>query len=367
MGRQRTAANRGLPPNLYQNPSGYYYYRNPKSGLRKGIGKDKAKAIIQARAANAALANMAQSSLSDWVSGKSEHTLAKWVPIYKEMWIEKTEPASSTLRNATGYLTRIENSEFAWMGLKDVGTAHIAKFLTDVEKESGAPTAILVRTRIQDVFRMAETQGMIDAGKNPVTATYTPDRTVKRERLSLEQFHAIHKLAPTWLQRAMYLALLTAQRRDDIASFKFSDYREGYLYIVQKKSQGQIRLQQDGKIRLEKVGMSIDDAIKNCRDLIISRTMIHHTAHQGSAKPGDRVTSNGLSTAFSTARDAAGIVAADGRTPPSFHEIRSLSERLYKEAYGAAFAQSMLGHKNAKMTAKYDDMRGQGWQLVAMK
>lgn len=367
MGRHRTAANRSLPPNLYQNPNGYFYYRNPKSGQRKGVGKDKSKAMIEARAANAVLADFQKSSLVDWVSGRSEHTLEKWVPMYKKMWIEKESPAESTLRNAVGYLRRIEKSSFGWMNLKKIGTDHIAKFLEDVEKESGAPTAVLVRSRIQDVFRMAETQGLIDAGKNPVTATYIPDRGVKRERLSLEQFHAIHAQAPRWVQRAMYLALLTGQRREDIASLRFADYKDGYLYIIQKKSKGQIRLQQDGKIRLEKVGMSIDDAMKNCRDLIISRFAIHHVSREGSAKPGDRVTANGLSNSFTAARKAAGIVAAKGRTPPTFHEIRSLSERLYKEQYGAAFAQEMLGHKNAKMTAHYDDMRGQGWKLIAAK
>lgn len=367
MGRRRIAANRAFPPNLYRNPSGYFYYRNPKSGAKKGIGKDKAQAFIMARTANAKLADMSPSSLADWVSGKSVHTLEKWVPLYKEMWIEKTKPAASTLRNAAGYLNRIAECEFAWMGLTDIGTAHAAKFIADAEKESGAATAILMRARLHDVFRMAETQGMIDAGKNPVAATYIPDRTVKRERLSLEQFRAIYQQAPRWLQRAMNLALLTAQRRDDITSLKFSDYKEGYLYIVQNKSQGKVRLQQDGRIGLEKAGMSIDDVVKDCRDLIISKWMVHHVAHKGSAKPGQKLTSNGLSNAFQAARDAAGIIAAKDRTPPSFHEIRSLSERLYKEQYGAAFAQSMLGHKNAKMTAHYDDMRGQGWQLVTVK
>jgi integrase len=366
MGRKRTAANRAFPPNLYQNPNGYFYYRNPRSGLRRGIGKDKASAFIEARAANAALAGMSKSSLASWVSGKSEYTLEKWVPIYKEMWLEKSKPAVSTLKNATGYLNRIATCEFAWMELKDIGTSHAAKFLSTVESVSGAGAAINMRSRLHDVFRMAETQGIIEVGKNPVSATYTPDSTVKRERLSLEQFYAIQEVAPIWLQRAMMLALLTAQRRDDITKLKFSDYKDGFLHIVQKKSQGQIRLRQDGKIRLEKVGMSIDDSIQNCRDLLASNLLIHHVARNGTAEPGDQVSSDGLSSAFQAARNAAGISAGSGRTPPSFHEIRSLSERLYREQYGAAFAQAMLGHKSAKMTARYNDMRGQGWHVITV-
>ena len=56
-------------------------------------------------------------------------------------------------------------------------------------------------------------------------------------------------------------------------------------------------------------------------------------------------------------------MAQKDRTPFTFHEIRSLSERLYKEEFGAEFAQSILGHKNARTTERYDDLRGE-WKVV---
>jgi integrase len=221
-----------------------------------------------------------------------------------------------------------------------------------------------LRARASDVFRMAETEGHIEVGRNPVTATYAPSREVLRERITLEQFKAIHARAPTWLQRAMYLALLTAQRREDITEMKFADVVDGYLQIVQGKSQGAVRLRQDLRIRLDAVDMTIGDAVAACRDLVISRHLIHHIKKRGNAKKGDAITPNAVTGAFAEARDKAGIVASEGRTAPSFHEIRSLAERLYKEQYSAEFAQAMLGHKQAKTTAKYDDLRGQGWQIV---
>jgi integrase len=367
MGRKRLAKNRALPPNLYENSAGYLYYIHPHSKQSKGLGRDRPKAIIEARAANAALATMRPSSLVDWATGKQDYTLAEWVPLYKAMWIEKTDPAPNTLRNASSYLSRIEAASIAWMRLPEIGTAHAASFLAETEKESGAAAALAMRARLRDLFRMAETQGLIEAGKNPVVATYTPSRVVKRERLTLEQFRAVHALAPKWLQRAMMLALVTAQRRDDIANMKFTDQKDGYLYIVQGKSQGEIKLQQDINIRLQAVGPSIGEVIADCRDLIVSRYMIHHIAHRGTARPGDQIASNGISNAFQEAVIAAGIEASEGRTAPTFHEIRSLSERLYKAEFGAEFAQAMLGHKNASMTAKYDDMRGKGYQVIAAK
>lgn len=367
MGRQRSAKNKGFPPNLYQNSAGYFYYLNPQSKKHKGLGRDRAKAFSEARAANAVLATMKPSSLADWVSGKTDYSLADWLPIYSELWERKTDPAANTIRSCKMYVKKLKECEFAWMKLKDITTAHIAKLVEDSEKASGSPTAIALRARAGDVFRWAETQGLIEQGKNPVAATYAPERSVKRERLTLEQFHAVREKAPLWLKRAMMLALLTAQRREDVGVMKFADVRDGYLYIVQGKSQGEIKLQQDTRIRLESVGMSIAEAIQECRDHVVSRFIVHHSAHQGRAKPGARVSDNGLTMGFQAARDAAGIGAREGKTPPTFHEIRSLAQRLYRKEYGAEFAQAMLGHKNASMTATYNDLRGSDFQIIAAK
>lgn len=367
MARQRLAKNRGLPPNLYQNTAGYFYYVNPRNKETKGLGRDKAKACAQARAANAVLATMKENSLADWVAGTASISLSEWVPQYKKLWEEKTNPAGNTLRNASTYLRKIEAADFAWMKLKDIGTAHVAQFIEAAEKASGAASAIALRSRLQDVFRMAETRGLVEQGRNPVDATYIPSREVMRERLTLEQFYAIRDKAPLYLKRAMNLALVTGQRRDDITNLKFSDVKDGYLFVVQGKSQGAVKLQLDTRIRLSKVNMSIGEAIQDCRDLIVSRYLIHHVEHVASVKPGDQVPANGLSNTFQRAREAAGITASEGRTPPSFHEIRSLAQRLYREEYGAAFAQAMLGHKNETMTAKYNDLRGSAFQLIAAK
>jgi integrase len=66
-------------------------------------------------------------------------------------------------------------------------------------------------------------------------------------------------------------------------------------------------------------------------------------------------------------RDAAEIAVEDGRTMPTFHELRSLAARLYTEQYGAEFAQALLGHKSAEMTALYRDSRGRGWTEIRLQ
>lgn len=363
MGRARQAKNRALPPNLYVNTAGYYSYRDPEKKTQKGLGRDRAKAIQAARAANAALATREPSSLVDWVLGRTDYTLAGWLPVYKELWAAKTEPTANTLNGANHLLSRLEKSEIGARRMKAIETAHIATYLSEFAKASGPAMTRNMRSKLNDIFRWAETQGVIEVGKNPVAATFNPEYKVKRERLSLEQFWAIHAQAPTWAKNAMMLALVTGQRRDDIANMKFADFKDGFLHVAQGKSGGETKLQIDGAIRLAKVGASVGDVVTACRDLIVSRHLVHYTERSVVAKPGDKVQGPRIAVAFQKAREKAGIEAGEGRTPPSFHEIRSLSERLYREEFGADFAQAMLGHKSAQMTAKYDDLRG-GWKAI---
>jgi integrase len=364
MGRKRLAKNKDFPPNLYKNPAGYFYYKNPRTKEQRGLGRERAHAFSEARAANAMLATITPSSLADWVAGKVEYTLAEWLPVYRELWVEKTQPKASTVYSADGYLNRLKESTLAKRKLSEVSTAMVAKYLEAYKAERGATTATLMRSKLSDIFRWAETQGLIEAGRSPVAATRAPRIAVVRERMSLEQFLAIREQAPTWLRNAMNLALVTGQRREDVLAMKFADWRDGRLHVAQGKSGGQTRLALDGDIALPKAGLKIADVIKDCRDLIASPYLVHHTRHVGVVKPGQRVNANGLSSSFGTFRDAAGIERKEGRTPATFHEIRSLAERMFREEYGADFAQMILGHKKAETTARYDDLRGE-WKLIS--
>lgn len=365
MGAPRSAKRKDWPLNLYQKSDGYFWYKNPNSGKTHGIGHDRAHAFREARAANAALASLKPSSLVEKVLGLEQKTFLQWLDDYLPLWEKETSPAAGTIEGAKRLLNRMKTFDMAWMNMKDITTQHVSTAIDKLLSESTPSVAINLRARLSDVFRMAETKGLIDTGRNPVTATSVPAYEVKRERLSLEQFLAIRKLVPPWAQNAMDLALLTGQRRGDIVEMKFADFREGSLFITQAKTG--YKLQQDGKIRLEAINMSIEEAVKKCRTRVISKNLIHHHRSSGNYKAGNKVSEDGLTAAFKSGRIASGIEATEGRTPPTFHEIRSLAERLYKKEYGQEFAQSIMGHKHAKMTAEYDDTRGGDWKIISAK
>ncbi len=363
MGARRHAKRRDWPANLYQQPSGYYYFRNPQTKKVTGLGRDKPTAFQLARAANAKLELTPKTALLDAMLGIKRLYMTEWLDEYLVLWEAETSPVPGTVRSAKQLITRAKAADFAGMALNEIATKDIAAFLDSIKADS---VALNMRSRLHDAFRMAETKGLIETGRNPVTATKPRDYQVKRERLTLEQFMAIYATVTHWAKNGMMLALLTGQRLEDVVEMKFSDYRDGYLFVTQGKTG--YKLQQDGTIRLDAVGLTIADVIKQCRDRYISKYMVHHTRKSSTCQPGGSVTPHGLSAAFTRARVDCEIVATqEGGTPPTFHEIRSLAERLYKKQYGAEFAQAIMGHKHAKMTAEYDDLRGGGWNIVSAR
>ncbi|MBL8491755.1 MAG: tyrosine-type recombinase/integrase [Rhodocyclaceae bacterium] len=158
----------------------------------------------------------------------------------------------------------------------------------------------------------------------------------------------------------MELALVTAQRREDLAGIGPRDVHDGRLWVVQGKTKARVSLPLD--LRLEPMGWSVGDIIGRCRDAVVTRHFIHHSARVGRAKPGDKLRLPTITAAFADARDAAGLTWPEGKTPPSFHEIRSLAARLYAEQ--GIDAQALLGHKSPDMTAVYRDARGADWIRV---
>lgn len=55
------------------------------------------------------------------------------------------------------------------------------------------------------------------------------------------------------------------------------------------------------------------------------------------------------------------------KDPPTFHELRSLSARLYEKQISDKFAQHLLGHKSDTMASQYRDDRGREWDKIEIK
>ena len=161
----------------------------------------------------------------------------------------------------------------------------------------------------------------------------------------------------------MELALITGQRREDIASFVFNDEVDGFLQVVQSKTGARLRI--STSVTLECINLSLGEVMRRCRDRVLSKHLVHHHRTISRAKAGTTVMLNTISKEFAAARDRAAekLGINLGANPPTFHEQQSLAARLHEEE--GRDAQRLLGHHAAKMTDLYRDSRGAEWIDVA--
>lgn len=364
--RPRNAGSKDLPPNLYRktdkrNGHTYYTYRDPVTGRMFGLGKDKAAAIMEAVAANHAdvLKPTLRERLAEPIA-EQDRTFADWLVEYDLIYPERGL-SSHTTRSIKSRLKALKDA-FGSRYLRSIRTMDIATFLATFTKAGKAPMSKALRSLLRDVFTEAIAAGWCDL--NPVDATKAARSKVKRSRLSLELWKAAHAATDRpWLKRAMELALLTGQRRDDIASMLFKDEYDGFLHVVQSKTGARLRI--STALRLVAIDLDLSSVVRMCRDRVLSKHLVHHTRTVAVAKAGSPIKLTTLTLAFAQARDkgAAALGIDLGENPPSFHEMRSLAARLHS-AEGRD-PQKLLGHRNAAMTEMYKDGRGSEWIDVA--
>ncbi|KVW15446.1 hypothetical protein WK91_18600 [Burkholderia cepacia] len=366
--RKRIAARRGWPANLYLNSKGYYWFRHPGTKKTFGLGKDFKIAAAKVRTVNAELERRKGAvDLLHRIDG-GDVSLAEWCDTYEE---KRKGLKPNTLSGIRAALNATRELEVAVQAIGKITPKEMADALNAIVDKRGSSSAVKWRTIMLDVFREAIEQGKIEVGKNPIESIFVPDVTITRSRLTLDEFLRIHEEArkdpaDRWIANAMMLALVSGQRREDIWKMEFGQIQDGFLLLQQSKGREgmQAKLRIPLQLRLDAVGQSLGDVLKSCRDNVISKYPIHLVRKTSLSKPGDQPSISYISMRFAALRDAAKIEVPDGKTPATFHEIRSLAARLYTEQYGAEFAQALLGHKSAEMTALYRDSRGREWTEI---
>ncbi len=165
-----------------------------------------------------------------------------------------------------------------------------------------------------------------------------------------------------FLQKGMLLALVTGQRLSDICDMKFTDIEDNHLLVEQNKTGSKIAIPL--ALRCDGLEISLGEVISMCRDQVFSQYLLHHHHAKGTAKRGGKVKPSTLTVAFSKARDEVDYDWTKNGSAPSFHEQRSLSERLYR-AQGID-TRLLLGHSNKTMTDRYNDSRGKEWKKLVI-
>ncbi|ECJ4225623.1 integrase [Salmonella enterica subsp. enterica] len=351
MSQKRYDAN--LPKNLtYRKNDKAFYWRNPLTKKEIALGQiSRRDAIAQAIEANNFIAQKyTPVALIEILKGTDSLTVTKWIERY-EILLQRRNLSANTYKIRGNQLATIRE-KMGGMLLAEVTTKHVATFL-ETWIEGGKNTmAGAMRSVLSDMFREAVVEGHIT--QNPVEPTRAPKIEVARERLRLDVYRKIREAAeklPAWFPLAMDLALITGQRREDIANMKFSDIVDGRLHVTQIKTGMKIAFPLS--LTLEVPGLRLGTVIDRCR--LVSRTDFMISAGIRKNSPTGNIHPDGLTKKFVKARKISGVKFSDN--PPTFHEIRSLAGRLYKDELGEEFAQKLLGHTSENTTKLYLDER----------
>lgn len=363
-------------PNLYPLYSRkvnkvYWRYKHPVTGKFHALGTNEAEAIAIATEANTRLAEQRTRqilAISDRIAtskGKAI-TTSTWLDRYQAIQDDRLKSGDIRLNT---YKQKAKPAsllrERAGMKLiSAVDVRDIAQLLDEYIAAGRPRMAQVVRSVLIDVFKEAQHYGEVPPGYNPALATKQPRRKITRQRLSLEEWKKIFDIADAthrYMGNAMLLALVTGQRLGDISRMKFSDIWDDHLHVIQEKTGSKIAIPLS--LRLNAINWSLRDVVARCRDYAVSAYLVHFFRSTSQAERGAQVKANTLTMNFSKARDLARIDWGEG-SPATFHEQRSLSERLYKEQ--GLDTQKLLGHKTQQQTDRYHDDRGKGWSKVAL-
>lgn len=319
------------------------------------MGRDREKACADARELNERLAPLISDRV-DRVLG-NDRSIAYAVSHFRRVDVPSRHWAPKTVREHEMKLKRIER-DIGRRSLSGFGVKETAEFLRDVT--GSERNRQIYRLLLIWIFQGCMQEGWIES--NPAEATRKGRVERKRERLTLEQFELIRAHAPSWLQNAMDLSLITLLRREDIVNLKFADVRDGCMWVVPSKTEKTtgVRLQ----IRMTE---ELSVLVGRCSDDVKSPFIIHRLPDRqpskGKASPDrehhTQVLPEQLTRAFEVARTKAGIV---GEHPPTFHEIRSLGGKRYKQrGWAWETLRDFFGHDSVDMTKHYLDGHEVEW------
>lgn len=303
-----------------------------------------------------------------------------------------TESSNSTVRNYAvkcfKQLKSYKNSSGA--GYKEqtiknkrIIYKHIVKILGDMELEKVKPSDIYKAIRAYNnsgdrsdnnttsarivrelylLYNKAIEEGLVEV--NPAAAVKIKSPRVKRKRLDMVTWRTMYNYAKEhkepWVSNMLILALVTGQRRADLAKMKYSDISGDFLHVEQQK--------EAGKGFGARVAIPLDLRVPTSKNITLRK--IVERSRKGTkgdstllrSKSGAPLSTCSLSLAFQkTLEECINTGLVDGSIYrkgeyPSLHEVRSLSARMHS-AEGID-VQTLLGHKNPEMTAIYKDDRG---------
>lgn len=355
--RKRDVSNRSLPDNLYVNGK-YFQYRNPITGKKTSINRSREEAIRLAKAANAKLLPLAaDADLFELITGNPASTVEALLNRFEEEWLPTRRLSDRTLQETNIKLNRYRKD----LGSKMAGQLDVLEMATYLDQfQNNAYTKH--RTLWSQICAFAVAKGMMERNVAELTL-------VKKEAEKVRQRHTKEGVdrilaadtTPAWLKRAIKLALLSLQRREDLVTWlrTDADLQANTLRISTGKTENYAE-----PVHLEiTMGEALREVVEEClKDPLPSPYLLCYRPRarrqeQVEAKTHwTAITVDYLTKEFAKARDACGAYnhIPLKKARPSVHELRALGSWLYEQqGFPVEYVQALLGHTTPEMTEYY--------------
>ncbi len=336
MPRRRKAENADLPRFVFATNGGdSYVYRHPLTGKAHGLGGDKSKAIERGNL------------LNDRIWGNDPFRLTvlrSGLQTCKDL-IDQFEAyrRAKTKRDSTWSEHRWKLAKYRdWLQKHPsmITVSDLNQHLDAVPDDPYRKHKIL----LGELFEFARARGFIVAtAPNPARLLLDrPGQEKRRQRLTPAWFWAIYDQAPAYLQCAMGISLVTSMRLGDIWSLRRDqfDARARSISYVPAKTRD-------------------NPNPMPTRCLLTDQQWARFVAPlllQGGHESGRVfVYTDPKRPSRDFGRLSGVVTELPALQRPTFHEIRSLSEALYKrQGEDRSTTQRRMGHHSLKQTDGYD-------------
>lgn len=342
----------------------YYSWKHPRTGKEYGLGSDFKEAAAQAREANISLRNQPSAApliLSTRIADTG-NLMDAWLDKFKAILDQRpgkkknSEERSASTNRIDARRIDVLREHFKGKIVSLVSTRDCSDLIQKYQDAGKQRSAADIRGFMVDCFKEAEAAGWIARGSNPAEITKARTPKTKRARLTLANYKMLLDSSTGWLRSALLLALVTGQRVGDVAKMEYSQVQNGFLSVQQIKTGARIKIPTE----IELLGYSLAKVIKQSRGIVGAKTIVHQTEKTGRSAPGAALHEMTISRAFTAlVRDK---LKPDWEgTPPTFHEIRSLSKTMHTA--NGVDTLMLLGHGSEKTAAIYADPRS-GWTEI---
>lgn len=375
-GRPRKRENRHSPDYLYFDKETGQYRFQIITGARKSLGTDRAVAIAITREYNLRMRPESVPSIeslireSGGINGEAK-PFAEHAQALLDRAIRDENPGTDAKAVWLNDIERVKEF-FADIYACDIDLEHVNAYIKKYHIEASANVQNRKASFLKKLFSYAVDESLMMDNPAERKKMRRIDKKIRR-RLSLEDFNAIHRAAPLWLQTAMDLALQTMHARLEVSRIRYSIKQPsegvcgcvwfakpqgdifGTLFIHRQK----VQHKEASHVAIP-IGPVLRDIVERSRDNVASPYVVHRLPPKRSNPTSKevrhltQVAPDYLSRSFSNLRDQVGVgstLPEDHR--PTFHEIRALSAFLFKKQ--GMDPQCRMAHSDAKSTRIYTE------------